>query len=220
MNASIVRAASTAIFLLAASTAADAQEAADTTPKPRRATVHLLPSIGHLDGRVLGFMEGDFDRPVLIGDAPRVLGLAAEVRTPLRGVDLRVGVTRSRHGFFIPNVPVPPLYTAAITTAGADVVVRGPRLLDVRPYVLAGAGLRHYAFSGPPAEQTDGTPFGNDALVPVAHVGAGLGWNVGRYELFLEASRYFDTLENSERFQRLNNNRERVLSVGVRIPVN
>jgi hypothetical protein len=226
MKSSLVRTTLAALAVLAAAGSASAQEAADSAGRARRSTVHLLPSIGRLDGRVLGFVEGDYERPALIGDAPRVLGLAAEVRTPLRGVDLRVGVTHSRHGF-VPDVSQPPRDaavvgrpTAAITTAGADVVVRGPRLLDVRPYVLAGAGIRHYAFSGLPAEQTDGTPFGSDALVPVLHVGAGLAWDVGRYELYLESSRYFDTLENGERFRGLDNNRERVLSVGVRIPLN
>jgi hypothetical protein len=226
MNASVVRTASAALFLLALSTAASAQEPADTTPKARRATIHLLPSLGRMDGRVLGFVEGDFERPALIGDAGRVVGLAAEVRTPLRGVDLRAGITYSRHGF-VPDASQPPQdpavvgrHTATITTAGADVVVRGPRLLELRPYVLAGAGIRHYSFSGLPSEETDGTPFASDALTPVLHVGAGVAFDVGRYEVYLESSRYFDTLENADRFRGLDNNRERLLSVGVRIPLN
>lgn len=212
------------LAVMAAAGGARAQERADSARSQRPATIHLLPSIGALDGRVLGFVEGDWQRPAVIGDAGRVIGLAAEVRTPIRGVDLRAGITRSRHGFnpdlSTPPEPLDPYPTASVTTLTADAVVRGPRLLDVRPYLVVGGGVRHYTFRDVPAEQRDGTAFGGGTTVPVVHVGAGLAWDVGRYELYVESSRYYDTLGDSDRFRGLENNRERVLSIGVRIPLN
>lgn len=216
MNRSFVRSASAAIAAVALSAAsAAAQQPADTAGPVRRPTVHILPSIGSTGISVLGWHDGDFGDPAILAES-RVYGVAAEVRTPLRGVDLRAGVSYSRPDLY-PRAGSPPATAPAradVTSLTVDAVVRGPRILDVRPYVLGGVGARHYAFG----ESEGGSPLASDQIVPTARVGAGLAWNVGRYDLYVETIRTFGSLDNRGGFHS-NDMDDSSISFGLRIPI-
>ncbi|HEU4455138.1 MAG TPA: hypothetical protein VFR81_18890 [Longimicrobium sp.] len=219
MSTSIVRAASAAFLLLAASTAAFAQEPADSAARARRPTVHILPSYSSVDFTVLGFEKGATGGVAALGES-RVYGLAAEVATPLRGVDVRVGLAYSRPQLRADRPDVRNETTrASVTMLTVDAVVRGPRLLDVRPYLLLGGGVRHFDFAGASFDGEGGRQFTDNHLVPVVHAGLGLAWDVGRYDLYLEGNRYFSTIGDNERFEG-EDVRTRAFTVGVRIPVN
>jgi len=212
MTTIVVRAASAALFLLAAATAASAQEAADSAGRARRSTVHLIPSITGTGISIVGRDE----HVVSAGGASRAYGLAVEVATPLRWVDLRAGVSTTRTELEADRDPdgPRPLGSVSFSTFTLDAVARGPRLLSFRPYAVLGTGYRYYDF----AERGEEQLTGNHGTF-LAHVGAGLAWDVGRYELTLEGGHYYNKLIDSDRLKDadVNNN---TFTVGLRIPIN
>lgn len=214
MRSSLVRITLTALAVLAAAAGASAQEAADTTPKPRRATVHLVPSVSSMDLSILGWRPEDGSAVSALGDS-RAYGLAVEVATPLRGVDMRVGLSATKPLLHTSRAPYDgaEFTRASLTTLTVDAVVRGPRLLDFRPYAVVGAGYRYYDFieGGQQLTQNQGRT--------LAHLGAGVAWDVGRYELTLEGGRYYHRLIADEQLRDADVNSS-TLTLGLRIPLN
>jgi opacity protein-like surface antigen len=212
MKAILVRATSIACCLLALATAASAQEAADSTGRARRSTVHLVPSITGTGISIAGRDE----HAVSAGGASRAYGLAVEVATPLRGVDLRVGVSRTRTVLHADRDPDGPREVGIVSfnSVTLDAVARGPRLLDFRPYAVLGIGYRYYDFT----DQNYMTLSRNQGRFPL-HVGAGLAWDVGRYELTLEGGHYYNKLNDIELLQGGDVN-DNTLTVGLRLPIN
>jgi hypothetical protein len=212
MRSSFVRTTLAALAVLSAATGASAQEPADSAGRARRSTVHLVPSITGTGISIVG-QNGNV---VSAGGASRAYGLAVEVATPLRWVDLRAGLSTTRtelHADRDPNGPRP-LGSVSFNTFTLDAVVRGPRLLSFRPYAVLGTGYRYYDF----AEQGQEQLTGNHGTF-LAHVGAGLAWDVGRYELTLEGGHYHNKLIDSDRLKDadVNNN---TFTLGLRIPIN
>jgi hypothetical protein len=200
MQAHLIRAACASLLVVASAAAAHAQQADSAA---RRPSVYLLPSVGAKEGSVLGRHPGGTPSATALGDS-HVFGVAAEVRTPVRGVDVRAGLSYSRPRLRqeTETGEVTPLQSrATLVTAMVDVVVRGPRVLSLRPYALVGVGARHYSWGDEPIGNAPGTPFVGPQISPVARLGAGVAWDVGRYELYLEHDRVHDALKASPRFQ-------------------
>jgi hypothetical protein len=218
MGSSFVRTTLAALALLAAATGASAQEAADTAA--RRPRIHLLPSLGTMEGEVVGYEPGGGTGVAFLQES-RVFGLAAEARSPIRGVDLRAGVAysapRMRAGREDGSVPAP-ITRASITTVTVDAVVRGPRLLDLQPYFLVGAGMRHYNFDHTGYEWGEEAAIVDDQLTPVLRFGAGIAWDVGRYDLYLETSRQHSRLRNGPNLE-AQPQEENSVTLGLRIPI-
>jgi len=218
MRRSFVRTTFATLAVLSAATGASAQEPADSAA--RRPRIHLLPSVGRMEGEVLGFEPGGGTGVAFLQES-RVFGLAAEARSPIRGVDLRAGLAysapRMRAGREDGSVPAP-ITRASITTVTVDAVVRGPRLLDLQPYFLVGAGVRHYGFDQVGYEWGDETAIVDDQLSPVVRFGAGIAWDVGRYDLYLETSRQQSRLESGPNLRALPQE-ENAVTLGLRIPV-
>ncbi len=212
MKRSLVRTTFAALAVLGAAGTASAQEPADTTPKPRRATVHLLPTVSSMDVDI----RGRNGSAVSAAGETRVYGLAVEVATPLRGVDLRLGMSTSRPLLNVDRGPGAPAEVgrARLNTFTLDAVVHGPRLLGFRPYAVVGTGYRYYDFTE--GGYFEGISTSHGAFL--AHVGAGAAWEVGRYELTLEAGRHYNRVLDNERLQD-GSARSGTLTVGLRIPV-
>jgi hypothetical protein len=212
MRSSLVRTTFAALAVLSAATGASAQEAADSAGRARRSTVHLLPSLTATGISIAG-QDG---HAVSAGGASRTFGLAVEVATPLRGVDLRAGVSRTRTVLHADRNPDGPREVGIVgfNSFTLDAVVRGPRLLDFRPYAVLGIGYRYYDFT----DQNYMTLSRNHGTFPV-HVGAGLAWDVGRYELTLEGGHYYNRLNDNDLLQGGDVN-DNTFTVGLRIPIN
>ncbi|HEX8695327.1 MAG TPA: hypothetical protein VF746_23145 [Longimicrobium sp.] len=205
-----------ALALLALAGAAAAQEPPDTTPGARRASIHLLPSLGSSGFTVLGqHAQGNY---ATLTRAP-VLGLAAELRTPVRFIDLRGSVLHSRPVLRPDDEDFTTRSRTSVTLLTLDAVVRAPRVLDVRPYLVAGGGVKHYDFDQEELGAAGDDPFARDYTAPVFHLGAGLEWDVGRYGLYVESGIYTGEFKlESTRFTSYGQT-EWPLTFGLRIPI-
>lgn len=223
MQRTLVRTALAILVLLPPGTAA-AQEPPDTTPRVRRPTVHLLPSVGRFGGAVVGEVadpgapEGSAG---IYHEATTAFGLAAEVSTPLRWLDVRASFVYSR-----PYADLEPMgdYTVSRTSVKigtVDLIARGRPVLDARPYVLAGAGVTHYDFKQS-AYRGGGHPVFDDRLVRTLHLGAGVTWDVSRYSLYAEGGVYkrpiFLAGEEAFRYD-THSDSDAYFSLGLRIPI-
>jgi hypothetical protein len=214
MKSSLVRTGLAALAMLSAATSAAAQEPADSAVRARRATVHLLPSVSSMDFSIVGSRPGDGGIVSAFGES-RAYGLAVEVATPVRGVDLRLGVSTARpllhedRGIGSPAE----ITRARLSTFNLDAVVRGPWLLDFQPYAVLGAGYRYHDFT----EEGFGQLTGNHGAF-LGHLGLGVAWDVGRYELTLEGGRYFNRLLDSDQLRDADVQNP-TFTVGLRIPI-
>lgn len=124
--------------------------------------------------------------------ASTTLGLGVQATTPLRWLDLRLMAQGSRPRALQSTLNGGPTYqgTAAVSSVTLDAVVKGPQILDAHPYLLAGMAVRHFDFDQGVASQS-GAPAFPDRTLTGAHLGAGIAWNVGRYDVYVEASRFY-----------------------------
>ena len=72
------------------------------------------------------------------------LGLAVEATTPIRWLDVRLGASYTKPQATLGQGTV---YRTSVQSLTLDAVVRGPKVLEARPYALVGAGL---SFSNAP----------------------------------------------------------------------
>ncbi|HEX6749250.1 MAG TPA: hypothetical protein VF092_18275 [Longimicrobium sp.] len=151
------------------------------------------------------------------------LQLGVEAASPLRGVDLRLGYQFSNPQLALgdanhPENPPQNVYRTGVGTLTLDAVVRLPRVLDARPYLLAGAGLRHYDYNQTSFDSQPVRP--EDKLEAGLHLGGGLAWNVGRYDLFVEGSGFFSRFGAPQPTDtKFGGVRDANLGAGVRIPL-
>jgi hypothetical protein len=116
--------------------------------------------------------------------------LGLDTGTPLRWLDLRLAwqhaapttyVTTFRADSFAGVFNLGRERTETVTLAA---VARLPRVLDAQPYLLAGGGFKHFAMS---QALQDGREV-HSVDKAVLNAGAGVSWNVGRYDLFVEGA--------------------------------
>lgn len=153
-------------------------------------TVRLVPQAGlYLPVNDYGEIREGVDGAVELGrkSATLALGLAGELAPPALPFGLRVTVM---HGT---ASPVP--YAAegdclSCRTRGSLLVATGavvlrpiPRLVGAEPYVLAGGGVRRFAFE---AEETPEEGIFRDQSRGAAHLGGGVDVSLGSLSAVLE----------------------------------
>lgn len=212
MNRSFVRGTLAALAVLAAAGSAAAQEA---SPGMR---IHILPSIGRVGGQTVGAVDSPEGRAEVKHSPTTTLGLAVEATTPIRWLDVRLGASYTKPQAILGQGTV---YRTSVQSLTLDAVVRGPKVLEARPYALVGAGLVRYDFKQTYYEASNELPV-DDNVVPAFHLGAGLSWNVGRYDVFVEGGGLFARPFDQDPDTRFS--REPLtggyFSVGARIPIN
>ena len=146
------------------------------------AQVSVVAGAGQLGAGNLQYLRASGDTSAAFHQGGRALTLGVQVRSPIRWVDLRLSAQTS--------APVADLYSyrrdqsartsASVRTLQVDAIAHLPRVLDARPYLLAGAGVRRTAIDNPILDTTE------VRVLPVFNAGAGVEWSVGRYDLFAE----------------------------------
>lgn len=142
--------------------------------------------------------------PAAVASGP-ALGLRAEAPLPVRGTALRGGfswveseLTRPRLaegaqcGDVCPIIPgeFERVSGARIYLALADLLVRGPRLGPVQPYLAAGGGFKYYDFAQADLSGEFASAFAEDETAPMSHLGIGLNFSVGSHTAVVEAGNY------------------------------
>ncbi|HET7230312.1 MAG TPA: hypothetical protein VFJ16_09935 [Longimicrobium sp.] len=127
------------------------------------------------------------------GSSP-VVQLGLETPSGIRGVDVRLGVTSWK--------PMARLEEGSTSGGGQgisrtrmktltlDANVHLPRVLDAHPYLLAGGALVRSDFNETYYHDSNQPFTPSDHTTPALHLGGGIAWNVGRYDLFVEGSTY------------------------------
>lgn len=160
----------------------------------------------------------------------RTLQLGLQTPSAVRGVDLRLNLQRWRPRMYVtvPSaaaelgyMPHELLYPTQLTTLSLDAIVKLPRVLASRPYVVAGAGLTRFDFNQRDYVERDQPVVPPDRTRPTAHLGLGTAWNVGSFDLFVEGSAYVVRLGDPAVDQqlRLNEGHNTSLTAGFRIPL-
>ncbi|HEX2203036.1 MAG TPA: hypothetical protein VHG91_07050 [Longimicrobium sp.] len=203
-----------ATLALAAAAPAAAQEVA---PPPK---VQLIVGMGELSARILdrGY-NGELSEAR--HGATTGLTVGAQVATPLRGVGLRTTFGYARPGLFQIEEGYGSQYRTSVKSLNLDAIIQGPRVLDLRPYLVAGVGMEHFDFKQSHLSEGGEEVVPGDKLFANARLGAGVAWDVGRYDLYVEGV--------GTRGPRVSSFRERggsqgddwggSFTVGVRIPI-
>lgn len=196
MRKTVVRAALAALALVATAQAAEAQI--------RFPKTQLIVGVGRTTEMDFGELVVGEGSSYSYHHPTTVVDVGLQTASPLKGVDLRATFQYARPRLdIVGGEGVDNSYRSSVKTLTLDAVVRGPRILDARLYALGGVGVRHFDFKQ--SYLNDSRELvGDDELMPVLHLGAGINWNVGRYDLFVEAADYIGRYPA-----------ERVLPVGV-----
>lgn len=160
----------------------------------------LLPSIGYLaPAQSLGttLQNGDIAGATL-RHAPLV-GLAAELRTPVPFLALRGGLLYARPDLAVSHAENQARLTpASLLISTLDLVLRAPRLGPVRPYLLLGGGRKRYDFKSSTGAD-DEAVYSGVSSDPTIHLGIGARWDFfGRLGATLEASDYSSEFRRNE----------------------
>ncbi len=175
------------LVLTAAVLAVAASVPHDAAAQERPVTV--IVGMGLTGGPSLGSVlhQQETVSATLGGALTPVLGI--EVPTRLRGVDVRLTAQRSRPYLWLETpAGTTAIERAVVTNVTADAVINLPGIASVRPYLLAGAGLRRYEFNEDLYREQDSPVIPRDDVEPLVHVGAGVAWKLGPANLFAEAS--------------------------------
>ncbi|HYH81108.1 MAG TPA: hypothetical protein VEX86_15000 [Longimicrobium sp.] len=180
------------LVLTAAALALAAAAPAPAAAQLRMPPVRLIAGLGPSQGATLGFLrtaEGGAVPARHLGTNAVMLGL--ETRSPIRGVDLRLSLQASSPhlalaaGSGTNDEVVRPTSMSALSL---DAVIRLPHVLGAQPYLLAGAGLKRYDFDQEYFRLSGQPVVPRDQIAPMLKAGAGVAWNVGRVDLFMEGS--------------------------------
>lgn len=209
-------------MMVAALTVLATGAAAAQEPEPK---VRIITSYGRTPGSILGNTEASGAEAAFADQMAAGTGsLGVQVRTPIRLLDLRAMMSYSRPTVRVFDADGEVFASRAqVATLTVDAVVKGPRILDARPYALVGGALRYYGFDQGRLAAS-GAPIPRDGVVPLLHLGAGASWDVGRYELFMEGSAYFGSapgrdVENGPNWAGASQHHAKTFTVGLRIPV-
>lgn len=162
---------------------------ASTRAVAQQRPVSVIVGLGPAQGVSLGGLpggQGTVNGKLLPSTTP-MLGIQAP--TPIRGVDLRLTVQHghpflaleSGDGFVLRD-------RANFTTVTADAVMHLPRVAGFRPYLTAGAGVRHFDFDQAYYRRTGSAVIPRDETVPLIHAGAGVAFRLGSADVFAEVS--------------------------------
>jgi hypothetical protein len=210
MRPSFVR-TSLAVAVAAAALAAPAAAQLRVPP------VQLIVGMGPLEANTLGFI-GERGRETVSARHlnANALMLGVQARTPLRGVDLRLSVQHATPMLVLGDQLTTP---TSLTTVALDAVVNLPRLGGVHPYVLAGGGFKRYGFDQERFRLSGAEVVPHDETDAMAHAGIGAFYDVGRVDLFVEASASSNRFENNPTQGFSRNAQNYAFSFGVRIPL-
>jgi hypothetical protein len=132
-------------------------------------------------------------------------GLTAELGLPVRALSLRGGLmyvssgldARRFAGFESCGSDCDEAVYSSESIAGgrvfiavADVVLRGPRIGPVQPYLLGGAGFKRYDFAQGELSGGYAAEYARDVTQRTSHVGLGTDVRIGSHSLVLEVSDY------------------------------
>ena len=190
--------------------------------------VQLIAGVGEVGATYYGAYHGGSAVYDLTHHAARAWRLGLETPSPVRGVDLRLNLQRWSPRLTVssitpgaaPVLPTGEIQRTTVTALTLDAVIRLPRVLESRPYVLLGTGLTRYDFNERYYQSAGQVALG-DRTRPTAHLGLGTAWSVGRYDLFVEGSTFTTRLERTTVDQRLDlhEGHNANFTVGVRIPL-
>ncbi|HEX6749251.1 MAG TPA: hypothetical protein VF092_18280 [Longimicrobium sp.] len=196
MSARLVR-----ITLAAAAAASVATHAAAQLRVP---PVQLFAGVGRLSGNSLGLVGEHGDRVYARHHSATAFQLGVETASPVRGVGLRLGYQRSYPLLALDDVRAVD-YTqwtstevdrTRVHTLTLDADVHLPHVLDAAPYLLLGAGVKRYAFDQAYYQRTGQPALPRDQTQAGVHLGGGVDWSVGRYDLFVEGSYFLSRFRN------------------------
>jgi hypothetical protein len=199
---------------LAAAALALACAAAPARAQIRMPRITLVTGLGKADVENVGRRTlGNGDTALAWHAQARAFTLGMETGTPLRWLDLRLAWQHAAPTGFAGVFDLGRERTETVTL---DAVARLPRVLDARPYVLAGGGFKHFGMSQALQDGREVRPVDKAVL----NAGAGVAWNVGRYDVFVEgAVTHFNTphvlvpeVGHAEEFRKS-------LTFGLRIPI-
>jgi|GEM_PF-1061846 hypothetical protein len=178
----------------------------DAGAQKRSFPLHLAPTLGWYKPtqdlkRVPGEASADWTR---IASAP-MAGLTAELGLPIPALSLRGGVmyvnsdlaARRFAGFEScgsncekATYRTDPVAGSQIYIAVADVLLRGPLLGPVQPYIVGGGGVKRYNFAQ--GELSDGyeVEYARDVTQRTSHVGIGTDVRLGGQLIAVEVSDY------------------------------
>lgn len=207
----------TALATLALAAAAAPAAAQEMAPPPK---VRLIVGVGELGMRILdrGY-NGELSEARHGATTEYTLG--AQVATPLRGVDLRATFSYARPGLFQVEEGNGSQYRTSVKSLNLDAIVQGPRVLDLRPYLVAGVGVEHFDFKQSYLSEGGEEVVPGDKLFANARLGAGVAWDVGAYDLYVEgvATRGPRVSAFRERGDSRGDDMGGSLTVGIRIPL-
>ncbi|HEU4558036.1 MAG TPA: hypothetical protein VFS20_09310 [Longimicrobium sp.] len=215
-------------FVLAAALALAAAHPA--AAQLRIPPVQLIAGVGRVSGSHYATFSSAEETHYMTHGRATALQLGLQTTSPVRGVDLRLNLQRWRPQMHVTvpsaaasggNVPHEIIYPTQLTSLTLDGIVKLPRVLEARPYVVAGAGLTRFDFNQNVYVDADQPVVPADATRPTAHLGLGTAWNVGSYDLFVEGSAYMVRLGDPVTSQqlRLNEGHNFTLTAGIRIPL-
>lgn len=112
-----------------------------------------------------------------------------------------------------------PIADAAMYAATADVVIPGPRVSVLRPYLLLGFGAKSYRFDQDALTGGFRESYARNEVHATGHAGAGLEIQLGRASALLEASDYFSTFPAEIGSSTRNAQNDASLRLGLKLPV-
>jgi hypothetical protein len=215
--------------------------ASPAAAQARAVEVHLTPTLGwYTPVQNLATVPDDSERVWSRVEPAPVLGLAAEAglrSVPFLGA--RVGLRyapselalRRFDGFQScgqdcgrASYTSEPLAPASLLLVTGDLLLRGPRLAAVQPYVAAGGGIKRYDFRQQELEGEAAAVFAEDETRRTLHLGLGLDTRWKRYSLVTELGSYLSSfseqapsLIHPERMDRGERQLDLFLSVGLRV---
>ncbi len=192
--------------------------------------VQLIAGMGRVGGSHYGTYGSPEGAQYLTHQGATSVQLGLQTASPVRGVDLRLNLQRWSPRMNISGpfdadggaTPNEVLHRTQLTSLTLDAIVRLPRVLESRPYVVAGAGITRFDFNQGYYLETGQPVVPADATRPTVHLGLGTAWNVGRYDLFVEGSVHAVSLRDAAMNQplRVNEGHNPTLTLGVKIPLN
>ena len=148
------------------------------------------------------------------------LGLAAEVRTPVRGIAVRLSSSYTRPELEVGATPEERTTSrSTVSAVGLDGVVRGPRFGPAQPYLLLGAWVRRYDFDQDALTGGAAETYADDETRRAGHAGVGVSWNVGRWAVLAEAGGWFGEFDDADEEVVRVRQQDFHLNLGVRVPV-
>jgi len=215
-------------FVLAAAVAVAAAHPA--AAQIRIPPVRLIAGVGQVDGGPVDLYHTPTGpRYYTLHHPATALQLGLETSSPIRGVDLRLNLQHSNPQLGLgqigtmeqPAADPADVYRTGVNTLTLDAAIHLPRVLDSSPYLLAGAGIKHFDFKQSYFRDSNQPFVPEDRSQAVAHLGLGTAWNVGRYDLFVEGSALLTRFRDpsSGNFDPIPGRREWSFTAGLKIPL-